>query len=93
MVENVHKYILNKIKPDLTFVLKVNLNKAQSRLNKRKNKNRYDKFPKSFYKRAQNAFIKIAKKNKKYFILDNSHDDSDVEKKIFDIVISKLKKK
>ena len=91
MVDNIHKYILKNIKPDITFVLKVNLNKAQSRLNKRKNKNRYDKFPKNFYKRAQNAFIKIAKKNKKYFILDNSYDDSNVEKKIFDIVISKLK--
>ena len=36
---------------------------------------------KDFYKKAQNAFIKIAKKNKKrYLILDNSNDSENVEK-------------
>ena len=35
-VDTVHKYILNNIKPDLTFVLKVNISKAIQRVNKRK---------------------------------------------------------
>ena len=52
----------------------VNINKAFSRMKKRKTKNRYDKFTKNFYSRVQNAFIKIAKKNKKrYIILDNTN--------------------
>ena len=56
---------------------------ALRRLKKRKRKNRYDKFSKDFYVRAQNAFIKIAKKNKrKYFILDNSKDSDEIEKAI-----------
>ena len=72
LVDSVHKFILGNIKPDLTFILKVNISKALQRLNKRKKKNRYDKFSKSFYVKVQNAFIKIAKKNRKrYFILDN----------------------
>ena len=51
------------------------------RLNKRKKKNRYDKFSKNFYSKAQNAFIKIAKKNKKrYLILDNSTNTKKAEK-------------
>ena len=63
------KYLGN-IKPDITFVLKANINKALQRLKKRKTKNRYDKFSKSFYNKAQKAFIKIAKKNKKnYYIM------------------------
>jgi len=54
---------------------------ALRRLRKRKRKNRYDKFSKDFYIRAQNAFIKIAKKNKKkYFVLDNSKDSVETEK-------------
>ena len=81
MVDSVHKYILGSIKPDLTFILKVNILKALQRLRKRKKKNRYDKFSKNFYIKVQNAFIKIAKKNKKrYFILDNSKDSKDTEK-------------
>ena len=82
-VNSVHKYILGNIKPDLTFVLKVSTSMALRRLKKRKRKNRYDKFPKDFYVKAQNAFIKLAKKNKKkYFILDNSRDTAEVEKVI-----------
>ncbi len=68
-VDLVHKYILGNIKPDMTFILKVNISKALQRLKKRAiKKNRYDKFSKNFYIKAQKAFIKIAKKNKKNII-------------------------
>ena len=91
-VDLVHKYILGNIKPDMTFILKVNMSKALQRLKKRaKKKNRYDKFSKNFYIKAQKAFIKIAKKNKKkYYIFDNSEDDKNLEKSIFKLVRSKL---
>ena len=84
-VDLIHKHILGNIKPDLTFVLKIKISKALSRLNKRKKKNRYDNFSKQFYIKAQNAFINIARKNKKrYLILDNSIDSKEIEKIIFD---------
>ena len=93
LVDSVHKHILESIKPDLTFILKVNISKALERLKKRKKKNRYDKFSKSFYIKAQNAFIKIAKKNKKrYFVLDNSKDSKEVEKIILNKFIKVLQK-
>ena len=54
------------------------------RLNKRKSKNRYDKFTRDFYFKVQKAFINIAKTNsKRYIILDNSKDSPRVEKIIF----------
>jgi len=91
-IDIIHKHILNETKPDLTFILKVNLKKAKKRLNKRKKKNRYDKFSKKFYSKAQNAFIKIAKKNKrKYFIVDNSDDSKETERIIFDRFLKRLK--
>ena len=81
LVDSVHKYILESIKPDLTFILKVNISKALERLKKRKKKNRYDKFSKNFYIKAQNAFIKIAKQNKRrYHVIDNSKDSKETEK-------------
>ena len=93
LVNSVHKHILESIKPDLTFILKVNISKALERLKKRKKKNRYDKFSKYFYIKAQNAFIKIAKKNKKrYFVLDNSKDSKEVEKVILNKFINVLHK-
>ena len=44
LVDFIHKKILKKLKPDLTFILKVKLSKAMKRIKMRKNKNRYDKF-------------------------------------------------
>ncbi len=94
LINSVHKHILRNLKTDLTFVLKVNISKALERLKKRKKKNRYDKFSKKFYIKAQNAFLKIAKKNKKkYFVIDNSKDSVETEKIILDKFISVLNKK
>ena len=93
LVDSVHKYILGSIKPDLTFVLKANISTALYRLKKRINKNRYDKFSKNFYIKVQNAFIKIAKNNKKRcVIVDTSKDTTDAEKIIFKKFIKKLSK-
>ena len=91
-VNFIHRYILQDIKPDLTFILKINISKALKRLKKRKNKNRYDKFSKKFYINVQKAFIKIAKKNtSRYFIIDNSKDNTEAEKVILNQVLKKLK--
>jgi len=92
LVNSVHKHILGKIKPDLTFILIVNIKKAMQRLQKRKVKNRYDKFSKNFYSKVQKAFIKISKTNKKrYFVLDNSKDSNEIEKIIFKKFIKYIK--
>ena len=91
-VDSVHKHILGNTKPDLTFILKAKISKAMQRLNKRKRKNRYDKFSKNFYNKVQKAFIKIAKQNKKrYLVGDNSFDTPETEKIIFNKFISLLK--
>ena len=93
LVDSVHKYILGSIKPDLTFILKANISKAMQRLKKRKKKNRYDKFSKNFYDKVQKAFLKIAKTDKKkYIIIDNSLDTPETEKIIFKKFIKVLNK-
>ena len=90
-INNIHKFILGKIKPNLTFVLKVSTETSKKRLKKRKTKNRYDNFAQNFYSKAQNSFLKIAKNKKNYFVLNSSQNDSNLEKKIFKIVSAYLK--
>ena len=90
-IKNIHKHILGNLRPDLTFVLKVSSNSSKKRLLKRKSKNRYDNFAQSFYDNAQNSFLKIAKNKKNYHIFDSSNNDKILEKKIFKIVIKRLK--
>ena len=87
-VDLIHKKILGKLKPDITFLLKVKIGKALERLKKRKKKNRYDKFSKNFYIKAQKSFIKIAKKNKNsHVVLNSSLDNHELEDQILNIVL------
>ena len=90
-IKNIHKKILRRIKPNIVFILKVSQKSARTRLKKRKNKNRYDNFSQSFYANAQKSFIKIAKNKKNYYLLDSSLNNSNLEKKIFDITNRYLK--
>ena len=90
-INHIHKFILNGLRPDITFILTVSTKSSKKRLSKRKSKNRYDNFPQSFYNKAQNAFLKIAKNKKKYFILDSSNNNNLLEKKIFKITCKYLK--
>ncbi len=92
-IENIHKIILRGIKPNIIFILKVSPRSSKLRLQKRKIKNRYDNFSQSFYTKAQNSFLKIAKNKKNYYILDSSSNNENLEKKIFKIVCKKLKVK
>ena len=85
-INNIHKKILRKLKPDLVFVLKVSEKSSRERLKKRKIKNRYDNFAKSFYTKAQKSFIKISKNKKNYFVLESSLNDNTLQDKIFTIV-------
>jgi len=85
-INNIHKKILGNLKPNLVFVLKVSEKSSRARLRKRKTKNRYDNFARSFYAKAQKSFIKIAKNKKNYFILESSSNDNVLQIKIFDIV-------
>ena len=90
-INNIHKKILNGVKPNIVFVLKVSQTTSKKRLRKRKTKNRYDNFAQSFYSKAQKSFIKLAKNKRNYFILNSSSNDNELEKKIFSIVKSYLK--
>ena len=90
-INNIHKFILEGLKPNLTFILKVSAKSSRERLKKRKSKNRYDNFSQNFYSKAQKSFLNIAKNKKNYFILDSSRNDSHLEDKIKSIVYRRLK--
>ena len=90
-INNIHKIILGKLKPNLTFVLKVSPKVSKKRLKKRKSKNRYDNFPQSFYDNAQKSFVEISKNKKNYFVLESSLNDNSLEREILKITLRKLR--
>ena len=88
LINFLNNLILKNIKPDFTFLNIVNKKNLEIRLNKRKNKNRYDKFNHKFYNNVQNGFIKLAKNKKKYLIIDSNKSISINS----EIILSKVKK-
>ena len=90
-IDHIHKFILQGIKPNIIFILKVSSKSSRLRLKKRRTKNRYDNFSQSFYTKAQKSFLKLSRNKKNYFVLDSSLNNPDLEKKIFKIVSKHLK--
>ena len=84
-------YILKNFKPNLTIVLKADFKTIYSRIKKRKENNKFDKLKTNFYKKAQNAYLSLAKKRKNYLVFDSSENTPELEKKIFNIVFNNIK--
>ena len=79
LIESLNKYLLTNIKPDHIFFHTVSNKNLKKRLQKRKIKNKYDKFDFKYYIKVQNGFKKIFK-NKKNVTLINSDDQITINK-------------
>ena len=89
LIKFINKYLLKKIVIDFTFLNKVSTKNRIKRLKKRKSLNRYDKFKNNFYKKVQNGFLKLAKKNKKkYLVIDSDKNKAQNEA----LIINKINK-
>ena len=87
LIEYLNKFLLKNIKVSFTFLNIVNRRNLQERLKKRKSLNRYDKFNMTFYKRVQNGFLKLSKKQKnKYQLVDSNIEIKENEK----LILSKI---
>ena len=89
LIKKINNYILKKVNVDFTFLNTVNIRNMSIRLKNRKKLNRYDKFSLRFYKKVQNGFLKIAKKNKNKYLIIDSNLNIEINKKI---IIDKIKK-
>ena len=81
-IENINNFLLKDIKIDFTFLNTVNQKNMKSRLVKRKNLNRYDKFNSNFYDKVQRGFLKILKKNANRYMKINSNLPLEYNEKI-----------
>jgi dTMP kinase len=87
-IKNINDFLLKDINVDFTFLNLVTPQNMKRRLSKRKKLNRYDQFSESFYKKVQDGFIKIQKKNPKKYMKINSNLNIDDNQKI---ILNKIK--
>jgi len=89
LIKKMNKFITEKFNHNLTILSIVNKKNMNNRLSLRKNINKYDKFNFSFYNKVQKGFLKIAKNNKNYIILDSNKNNIKENSKI---IIKKIEK-
>ena len=82
LIKLINKNILNNVKPDFTFLMKIDINESFKRLRKRFNLNRYDEFNKNFYKNVQKGFIKLSHLQPTKYMIINSENSITINKKI-----------
>ena len=90
LINLINKYLLKNLSIDFTFLNIVNKRNMAKRLNDRKSLNRYDKFNYQFYKKVQDGFIKLSKKNKRKYLIINSNLDKNENKRLIINQINKL---
>ena len=81
LIKLINKNILNNVKPDFTFLMKIDINESFKRLRKRLNLNRYDEFNKNFYKNVQKGFIKLSRLQPRKYMIINSENSITINKK------------
>ena len=90
IIKQMNNFVIDKFKADLTILSVVNNKNMKKRLSLRKNINKYDKFNYSFYEKVQKGFLKIARNNKNYIIINSNKKNI---KENSNIIIENIKKK
>ncbi len=90
LIKTINNHLIKDIKIDFTFLNIVNKINMVKRLSTRKSLNRYDKFNNSFYQKVQNGFLKLAKMNKKKYLIIDSNLNINENKSIIIQKINKL---
>ena len=87
IINLLNKFILGNFKVDFTFLHLVQKKNIRKKIKSKKN--RYDKFSKNFYLKAQNGFFKLSKKKKNYLKI-YSDESKDINKKIIQKKLNSL---
>ena len=88
LIDTLNNYLLTNVKPDHIFFHTVNNKNLMKRLQKRRIKNKYDKFNFKFYNKVQGGFKKIFKNKKNVTLIDS--DDQITNNK--NIIINQLRR-
>ncbi len=88
-LKNLSNIVCQDIRPDLTIVFDMDIEKSLNRINTRMDKNRYEKFDINFHKKINQYFKSLKNKNKRYFFVDAD----DTINNIFNKIIKEIHKR
>ena len=91
-IKNLNKSLINNLTPKLTFLFdidpKIGLGRSKKRIN---NELRYENMSLNYHKKIRDAYLDIARKNKKRIkIIDASHDKDSISEIIWSFIQKEL---
>jgi dTMP kinase len=89
-VKRLNEFATSGLKPDITFILDIETEMSFYRMLQRE-KDRVELESLNFHRAVRKAFLKIAKSDKRYILLDGTRTIVDLQKEIYDIVKQKIK--
>ena len=93
MVRNVNEWVIRDVWPDLTILLDIDAQKGLERarnLSPDKKGDRLEQEIITFYENIREGYLKIAKKEKRFVVVDGNQKPKDIHNKIFKIIKERL---
>ena len=83
LIKNIQENAIANFKPDITFLIDIDVNKTFQRIKNRPDNNRYEKMDLEFHQRIRNGFLEIAKNNQdRIIIIDGNNSIEAIHQKI-----------
>ena len=83
IIKTVQNAAISGFKPDITFLIDVDVDMAFARIKSRADNNRYEKMDKSFHQKVRVGFLEIAKNNPdRFVIIDGNQDQNTIHQTI-----------
>lgn len=87
IIKQVQKLAIDDFKPDLTFLIDIDLDLANLRIKKRPDNNRYEKMNIDFHRRVKAGFLKIAHDEPARFkIINGNRQIEEIHREILEIL-------
>lgn len=81
-IDEVKKIAIDDFAPDITFLIDLPVELAFSRIESRKENNRYEKFSADFHQKTRDGFLSLAKKNPRIKLIDGRKNSQEIFEEI-----------
>jgi dTMP kinase len=86
-LENLNNIATNGLKPDITFILDLDVEKGFNRIKARNKFDRMEQEPFEFHMRIRKGFLEISKKENRFCIIDSNNTIENISKQIQDRIL------
>lgn len=84
LVQKVQEVAIDSFKPDITFLIDVDVDVAFERIKNRADNNRYELMDRDFHHKVRDGFLQISENNPRIIVIDGKGDEKQIHQQILD---------